>query len=151
MTYISNRRGLTWMSLTREQHDRTCGYWYTVQSHGTALTAFRTRAAFLQWLANRELAVEADIPEHGEFAHGCIGGEYREAMHLSYEEFYAVNGYRGRELSNSQYTLAIYAHDDDGLVTVHTLNPNCADRPIFDHLGTQALIDVGTEPGEFPG
>lgn len=31
-----------------------------------------------------------------------------------------------------QYTLAIITIDPDGLRTVHTLNPNCRDRPVFD-------------------
>lgn len=132
-------------SLTPEQRARTCSYWYTVTDNSTAHTAFRTRMAFARWLADRGLALAADLPPEGEHGVQRIVGSYRQAMHLDYAEFYAnaTKGKHIRVMSNGQYTLGIITTDDDGIRTVHTLNPNCHERPVFDYRESQAMEDRG--------
>jgi len=147
MIYTQTYERLHWCALTPEARERTCGYWYTVTSNGaTPHTAFRTRAALMRWLDDRGLTVEGEIPEPGNYAHGPIIGSYRRASHLSYDRFYDVEGLRTRVMDNADYTLGIISTDADGLRTIHHLNPNCRDRPIFDYRSSQALEDAGTPP-----
>ena len=121
--------------LTPEQHERTCNYWYTVTTFGsTPHTAFTRRQALLNWLQERGLELSSELPEvRGTFASQRIIGTYRTETHLSYDEFFALKGERTRDLSNGDYTLAIITTGEDGIKTVHTLNPNCHDRPVFDY------------------
>jgi hypothetical protein len=58
---------------------------------------------------------------------------------MSYDEFYALDGERSRDLSNGDWTLAIITKDEQGIKTVHTLNPNCRDRPVFDYRESRAM------------
>lgn len=147
MAYTQLYEYLHWCALDPDARARTCGYWYTMTSYGaTPHTAFRTRPAFMRWLEDRNLSVRGEVPEPGNYAHGSIDGSYRRASHMSYDEFYAIDGLRTRVLDNADYTLGIVSTDPDGLRTVHHLNPNCRDRPDFDYRASQALEDVGTSP-----
>ena len=148
MIYTPTYRGLHLATFTPEQHERTCGYWYAISSHSTPHTAFRTRLALMRWLEDRGLAVLGHVPDAGTWGSNRVEGEYREQMHMSYDAFYALEGQQTRAMSNAQYTLAIITMDDDGLRTVHTLNPNCQDRPVFDYRASQALEDAGTPATE---
>jgi len=151
MHYTQLYERLYWCSLDRDAHARTCGYWYTVTSYGaTPHTAFRTRAALMRWLDDRGLTVQGEVPQAGTHAHGTIDGSYRRSSHMSYDEFYAVDGLRTRVMDNGDYTLGIISTDADGLRTVHHLNPNRRDRPAFDHRASQALEDAGTPPTSGP-
>ncbi len=126
--------GLMICALTPEQHARTCDYWYTVTTHGfTTHTAFTTRGALLGWLHERGLTIDdSAIPEQGKHAVVPVKGAYRTAMHLgSYDGFFALRGRRTKVMSNASVTLAIITDDEDGLKTVHYLNPNMQDRPVF--------------------
>lgn len=144
MPYVQTFSRLRLCSLTAEHRQRTCRYWYTVTDYGaTPHTAFRTRAALLRWLEARGLSVESEIPAEGVPASFPIIGAYRQALHQSYDEFYAQDGPRERGIDNAQYTLAIITDDADGLRTVHKLNANCRDRPQFDYQASAALIDAG--------
>ena len=123
----------------QDHHDRTCGYWYIVQSGAMANCAFSRRESFMQFLSERGLELTEELPSHTERSFQSIAGSYRTQMHGSYDEFFALSGTRTRTLSNGQYTVAIITQDDDGIRTVHTLNPNCRDRPVFDYAESRAL------------
>lgn len=149
MAYTRNLHALAASSLTEEGRAKTCGYWYCVSDHGTAHTAFRTREAFVQWLDDRGLTVERDIPAEGEGAYFAITGQFRTALHMDRAEFDAIKGKARLQISNGDFTLATIAPDGDGIMCEHVLNPNVADRPKFDYRTAQALQDAG-KAGEFP-
>jgi len=132
-----------WLScLNREMSERTCGYWYTVTDHFAPHTAFRTRAALEAWTAMLGLKLGGELPEHG--AHGSmpIIGSYRSKMHGADDALDALDGRVTRTMSNGQYTLAKVTADDDGLHTIHYLNPNC-NRVTFDYQSSREREDAG--------
>ena len=133
-------------SLTPEFHEKTCGYWFTVTNGATAHTAFATRALD-RWLSERGLSLESELPAAGTWGTTRILGEYYEQSH---GEFSATedNPYRMVEddawyqikpivitadMSNGDYTLALIT-EDDGVRTVHTLNPNVKTRLTVEHV-----------------
>lgn len=125
MTYYNRYSNLTVTRLNQEQHERTCGYWYTVQNKWTAHTAFATRAGLDRWLTDRGLSITGDI----ETELWCkIEGEYRTALEwMPSKEFQQIEGKRIKIMSNGQWTMGI-VNTEDGVTTVHYLNPNCHDR-----------------------
>lgn len=64
-----------------------------------------------------------------------IDGEYTCTMHnCTLAEFHKIPYIAAsRTLSNGEYVEALFTLDDDGKVTVHTMNPNCEDRIVFDY------------------
>lgn len=99
-----------------------------------AHTAFTTRNALEQWLSERGLKMTAELPAHGECSTQHLEGEYSTEMHGSYDAFYALPAiFETKTLSNGDYTLARVTEDESGHRTVHTLNPNCHHRPVFDY------------------
>ncbi len=133
MTYYNRYSDLTVTHLTQEFHERTCGYWYTVQDKWTAHTAFATRAGLDQWLADRGLSIIGDI----ETELWCpIAGRYQTALEwMPFEEFQQIEGKRIKVMSNAEWTMGI-VNTEDGITTVHHLNPNCKDRPVYDYATT---------------
>lgn len=128
------RSNLTAISLTPEAHARTCNYWYLVQQGSGPFTAFTTRRGLDRWLEERNLSLAVDLPSRAEHGYSAIVGIYREQMHMSYDEFYSLPSIAEiRVLSNGQYTLGMVTKDADGVRTVHTLNPNCNYRRVFDY------------------
>jgi hypothetical protein len=99
----------------------------------------------MAWLKRRNLQLTADLPKEGEHSYQRLNGSFRTAMHMDDAEFFALSGAWGRIMSNGQYTLAIYTSDPDGLVTVHTLNPNVHSRPIYEYQLSVRLEDMGEE------
>jgi hypothetical protein len=69
-------------SLNPEQHERTCGYWYTVTNGAMAHTAFATRAGLNRWLQERGLSLKTDLPAQGEWGTTAIVGTYRKRAYL---------------------------------------------------------------------
>jgi hypothetical protein len=127
-------------SLNPEQHERTCGYWYTVTSGAMAHTAFATRAGLDRWLEERGLELASDLPAQGEFGVSAIVGKYHERSHLDVDEFNAVRPVLATAvLSNGEYTLALI-ENIVGTRTVHYLNPNVKDRLVFDYKQTRELM-----------
>jgi hypothetical protein len=125
-------------SLTPEQQERTCGYWYTVTSGATAHTAFATRAGLDRWLRERNLTLAAELPAQGEWGSAAIVGTYRQCSHMDTDEFDAVRPLIATAvLSNGDYTLGLIDEDVDGVRTVHYLNPNVKTRLVFDHQRTR--------------
>lgn len=143
MAYVRNLNALSVACLTAEQRARTCGYWYCVSDHGTAQTAFRTRFAFLQWLGDRNLEIDGELPPEGVHGFFTIKGTFRTAMHMDREIFDHIDGKSRLQVSNGEYTLATLAPDPDGIVCEHVLNPNVKDRPTYDYREAQRLIDAG--------
>jgi hypothetical protein len=149
MTYQQTYNKLYATSLTREWHERACGYWFTVTNDAMAHTAFATRTELDRWLSERGLKLESDLPGAGAFGTTRITGEYRTASHGDFSPT-EENPYRMIEgdswhqltpvaataaMSNGQYTLALIT-ETDGIRTVHTLNPNVRTRVIFDRRAT---------------
>jgi hypothetical protein len=152
MTYRQAYSNLWATSLTREQHERTCGYWFTVtHGPGTAHTAFATRAGLDRWLSERGLSLENDLPEAGTWGNTRIAGEYREESHgefvsddyrdgMGEGDFYSLRPVLATQTwSNGRITLALIT-EEDGIRTVHTLNPNVKTRVEFDHHKTRELM-----------
>lgn len=133
---------LTVAALTPEQKSRTCGYWYTVQNSNTAHTAFSTRRGLENYLQERNLKLSGELPDKlGEHRFLDVTGSYIQEMHLSYDEFYSLEPVlESRTLSNGDYTLAIITEDENGIRTVHTLNPNCKRRPVYNHRDSHQMM-----------
>lgn len=129
-------------ALTPEQHERTCDYWYTVTCGTLAHTAFTTMHGLMRWLEERNLMLPAELPEQrGEFATMPVNGEYYASSHMSESVFYAVNPVViTAALSNGDYTLALISSDENGVRTVHTLNPNVRTRFVADHSGMRKIM-----------
>jgi hypothetical protein len=161
--HAQSYRQLYAASLTPDFHEQTCGYWFTVTCGAVAHTAFATRAGLDRWLAERGLALEHDIPDYSDpdvvpsrdnWREGFtrITSEYRTVMHGEFSPA-EDDPYRMTEgdwpppnpvlatavMSNGQYTLALIT-EEDGVRTVHTLNPNVKTRVVFDRRATDALM-----------
>ena len=151
MIYQRTYSSLYAATLTPEQHERTCDYWFTVTNGATAHTAFATHDGLDRWLAERGLSLEKPLPPVGEAGWSPIRGEYRTAMHGEFlsgdyrdgmgpGEFYGLRPTAATaDLSNGDWTLALIT-EEDGVRTVHTLNPNVRGRVVFDRERTSALM-----------
>ena len=151
MTYTLVYDKLYATSLTPEFHEQTCGYWFTVTCGSTAHTAFATRAGLDRWMSERGLSLENDLPDAGTFGSTRVVGEYRTASHgefvsdnpsdsMGEGDFYSLQPIAATaSMSNGRYTLALIT-EDDGMRTVHTLNPNVKTRVEFDRSKTDALM-----------
>lgn len=143
MTYTQAYGNLHAASLTLWEHERTCGYWFTVTSGSMAHTAFATRAGLDCWLAERGLSLASELPEAGTAGLARINGEYRAASHGEFLSDDHADGmgpggfYSLRPVlvtaaqSNGDYTLALIT-EEDGIRVVSTLNPNVHSRLVFD-------------------
>jgi hypothetical protein len=153
MTHTLSYDKLHATSLTSEQHERTCGYWFTVTSGATAHTAFATRAGLDRWLSERGLSLAGELPDAGTWGTTRVTGEYRTASHGAFspaednpyrmvadDEWGALSPMAATaDLSNGRYTLALIT-EQDGIRTVHTLNPNVKTRVEFDRRNTAAWL-----------
>jgi hypothetical protein len=67
--------------LNKDQHLRTCGYWYTITKHGMSHTAFATRDELDGWLLRTGVVLGADLPaERG--THANIPLHYADDIRL---------------------------------------------------------------------
>lgn len=134
MAYERTYSGLRVCSLTPEQHARTCDYWYTVTGYAaTAHTAFTTAKGLFNWLEERGLSLDGELPARGEHKVLQVIGTYKTACHMDYSEFYNLPAIaETKTLSNGDYTLALITQEE-GIRTIHTLNPNCRRRQVFDY------------------
>lgn len=137
---IRTNNSLIVCRLTPEQHAQTCGYWYTVTQGAMAHTAFETRAGLDKWMRERGLTLDGELSDK-EWGWCHIKGEYRECSHLhDADTFEQIHGDRTRTLSNSDYVVAILERGSDGIITVHTLNPNVRNRQTFNHHESRLLM-----------
>lgn len=126
-------------SLNKQQHEKTCGYWYTVTQHGaTAHTAFYTREQALRWLEDRGLTINEILNFQGDPGIFEIQGKYKKTSHQDINTFYNLDGKHIHILDNAQYTLGIITEDQDNIKDVNYLNCNIQ-RIIFDYKKTQEL------------
>ena len=144
MIVREDHRRMHLYSLTPDQHERTCRYWYTISTDGgsTSHIAFRTRPALREWLETRGLSAKGAIPEGGISSHQAIEGTYREAWHTDPATFWAEEGILTRVLSNSHYTAAVVNTDSDGVRCVHAINVNYR-RMEFEYWESRRLEDAG--------
>lgn len=137
--YVSTYDRLSVRLLTPEQHEKSCNYWYVVESRMTAHTAFNKRANLLAWLSLRGLEIEGLLPPQGEFAWLNVNGIYRRALHTDPAVFDQISGIETRIMDNAKYTLGRITEDLDGIRTVHLLNINVNSRVEFDYEESQRL------------
>lgn len=139
---VNRHSNLSIVTLDAIRHSGTCDYWYLVQQSHRAHTAFNKRENLLKWLDDLGLKIDGELPPHGTYGFVFVIGEYREAWHLSYDLFdrQRERGVIGRALSNGQYTMSITTRDEDGVHTIHTLNPNLTLRPVYDHQESRAMV-----------
>jgi hypothetical protein len=125
-TYIREYGNLYVASLTREMHERTCGYWYTVTNGATAHTAFRTRAELDDWLAERGLSLATSLPrDAGVYGSTAVVGSYRTSMDRDVARFDAIAPILVTQvLDNGKRTLAKVTEDERRVRTVHFVNVN---------------------------
>lgn len=152
MPYRRSYSNLCAASLTAGQHERTCGYWFTVTSGALAHTAFATRAGLDHWLAERALALEKALPEAGTHGFTRIIGEYRTAswgefldddprLGMGPGAFYSLHPIAATaEMDNANYTLALIT-EEDGVRVINFLNCNVRSRVIFDRRNTQRWLE----------
>jgi hypothetical protein len=148
-------------TLTREAHEHTCGYWFTVTTGAMAHTAFRTRDGLDQWLNERGLSLESDLPEAGTFGTTRVAGEYRAVWHgeflsddprdgMGEGDFYSLKPVAvTATLSNGDYTLALIT-EEGGMRVVNTLNPNVRTRVVLDYHAAAHAMDPDHDDGSRP-
>ncbi len=133
---------LSLVTLNAEGNKRTCDYWYLVQNHSAAHTAFHSRAALLLWLLERGLSLTAALPAHGTFSCQNLSGFYYDESHYGSEAtaaFDAITSYlSGRKMDNANWTEAKIT-TEDGIRTVHYLNCN-ETRHHFDYAESRQLV-----------
>lgn len=124
-------------SLAPEQHQRTCGYWYTVTtSWGGPHKAFATERGLYRWLEERGLELSEPLPPRGTFGYQPLKGAYRRRSFMDANEFEHLDGVFTKVLDNAQYTLGILTKED-GVVTVNYLNCNVKTRQVFDYTASR--------------
>ncbi len=139
MTYTRTLSHLGVACLTPDSAARTCGpYWYCVDDYSTPQTAFRTRLAFEQWLTLRGLTLDRELPPRGTPDFIRIQGALQVSLWIDRAAFDALEGTPIVALQNGAYSLAKVSHGVE-----HHLNPNVADRPIFDNWTCRELEDAG--------
>jgi hypothetical protein len=140
-------KSLSLCTLTQEQHERTCGYWFIVQDMHGPHTAFRTPESLMRWLSERGLSLTNPLPAHGEHSFQYIEGNYARRYIGSINDIESRIEDQILILDNAQYTNAYVTHED-GLRVVNIVargNP----RMVFDYCLAQAHFDSGK--AGFPG
>lgn len=131
-------------SLTQEQHEKTCGYWYTVTDGAMAHTAFATERGLLHWMQERGLELTAPLPARGTWSTQKIQGNYTRICTMdlvSFERLAHENHPKIKILDNGEYTMGIVTTNENGSKTVHHLNCNIRTRPVYDYQQTRAELD----------
>ena len=169
--YAQTYSNLHAFALTREEHEHTAGYWFTVTNGAIAHTAFRTRPELDRWLYERGLSLENDIPDYSlpgvipdpdNWREGMtrILGEYKSVSHgvFSDEPFSPdyPDGQRKMIEDDEWKSLVPIAAtaglsngrytlflitESEGIRTVHYLNPNVKTRVTFDSNTTRKYLE----------
>ena len=123
--------------ITPERHEKTCGYWYLVQSKSTSHTAFKTKYGLLRWLNERGLELTEPLPVNmGEYKVIKINGSYYDNM--TFEDLPA--GVETKQLDNAEYTRATITKRD-GLSVINFQNCNVKNRIVFDYFKADAEME----------
>lgn len=128
-------------TLTPEQNQRTCNYWYVVTTGAMSHTAFETRTGFDRWMAERGLSISGELPSRGEHSVHRIVGSYIDNMMWDKPIFDSLPGKRTRVLSNGDYTQGVLTRDQDNLVVVNYLNPNVQDRVKYNYFDSRDVMN----------
>lgn len=120
-------------SLTPEQHQRTCNYWYTVTIGTMAYTAFETERGLYRWMRERGIELTEPLPARGTFSYQQLAGAFVSNMMMDANAFEELKGEYTKVLSNGEYTLGILTKDEDGHVVVNYLNPNVKTRQVWPY------------------
>jgi hypothetical protein len=132
-SHVQTHGNLSLATYDESMRERHGSNWCAVQSDHRAHVAFRKPRSLMRWIEERGLSLSDPLPAEGLYSYQRLIGSYRETSHCSYDVFYSLIGKRTRTLSNGSFTMAIITIDADGLQTVHTLNCNLADRPVYDY------------------
>ena len=134
-------KSLSLSTLTQEQHERTCGYWYVVQDMMGPHTAFRTREALMRWLLDRGLSLTKPLPSHGEHSFQYIDGNYAKRY---VGDISKIDGRIEDQiliLDNAKYTIGYITHEEGLRVVNITSSGNS--RTVFDYRLAQSHVDAG--------
>jgi len=134
-------KSLSLSTLTQEQHEKTCGYWYIVQDMHGPHTAFRTREALMRWLSDRGLSLTRPLPGRGEHSFQYIAGNYARRYVGDMNQIEAQIEDRILVLDNAEYTVGYITHED-GLHVVNIVGPGNS-RMVFDYGLAQGHFDAG--------
>jgi hypothetical protein len=136
------RYGNLWVHvLDKDHHARTCGYWYLVTEGSMAHTAYRTFSGLSGFLAERGLKLTEKLTAPGHASSQRIEGEYETEMHMDKKAFDEIEAiWEMRVLSNGEYTLGKVTREN-GINTVHTLNPNVKEREVFDYQESREIYN----------
>ena len=128
--YVREYGNMHATALTREMHERTCGYWYTITDGAMAHTAFRTRDELACWLAERGLSLGTPLPDTtGAYGTTAVVGSYRTLVDRDTARFEALNPILITKVwDNGERTLAKVSEDAEGIRTVHLMNVNYRER-----------------------
>ena len=139
--YVRDFDGFAIYALDDDQHEQTCGYWYTVTHRSQAHTAFKTRAGLLRWLADRNLVPDGDVPAEKSRQMVYVPGGYSECCHMSARTLPPDwAGPESRQMDNARYTLSRLV-TDGGRVTVHYANCNDHARTEYDRADAESFLD----------
>lgn len=123
--------------IDEEYHRKTCNYWYLISCRATSHTAFETKRGLMRWLNERNLQLTQPLTEPGVPSSQRIKGGYFRSTWLNEKTFAALGelvdeGHKTKVMDNGQYTLGLLTKDNNGVVSVNLLNPNCQ-RIVFPH------------------
>ena len=138
---MNKTKSLSLSTLTQEQHERTCGYWYIVEDYHSPHTAFRTREALLRWLDDRNIKLTKDLPAHGEHSYQHLDGQYATRYVGGLSDIQGRIEDNIMVLHNAEYTVGYVTHED-GFRVINVIsrgNP----RMVFDYRIAQEYADTG--------
>ena len=138
--YAREYKDLWLITLDAEGHEKTCNYWYLVQTYGcTAHTAFAKRGSLLRWMNERGIELTAPLPEHGTHSVQRLVGRYKTTAHMDPKQFQGLQGTRTPVLDNGGYTLGVIKEETDGTRNINYLNCNC-ERPKLPYAETREQV-----------
>ena len=125
-------------ALTPELHSKTCNYWYVVTNGSMPHTAFRTEQGLKRWLDERGLKLNNLLTPNGPYSSQKIKGNYCRKEHINVVDFVNLQHVlKTKTLSNGNYVLAKITENQEGIRTVHNLNPNVKSRYVFDYFKSE--------------
>ena len=135
--YTTYNTGLYLSVINEEFHRQTCNYWYLITTGAQSHTAFETEAGLMRYLNERNLKLTQPLTPRGVPSHQKLEGGYFRCTCLDVEFFAELSKRVPPErhtkiMDNGDYTLGLLVPDENGVVTVYLLNPNC-ERVKYPH------------------
>lgn len=126
--YPGKQERLSLTILTSEaDRRRHGGYRYLITTPTFSHCAFRTKAGLRQWLRDTGLQIGPRI-KHLWHTRPLLGHYYDDMMgdEQAFAQLRQSGQWReARAMSNGDYTRAVITWDNEGVNTIHYLNPNC--------------------------